>query len=126
MMLAEQPIRRRDMCWVLAAVASFIAMGAAHSQGDAAKHLAPKGELRVAMIMFNSVLVSRGSDGQLGGLSVELANVFGDKLGVPVRLVPYENQVRYNLSIGKDEWDIGFVPRDLSRTSQLAFSDVVL
>ncbi len=85
--------------------------------------IAPKGELRVAVITSNPVLVTRNLEGQLAGVSLDLANALGAKLGIPVRLIPYENIVRYNLSIGKDEWDVGFAPRDLSRTAQLAFGD---
>ena len=40
--------------------------------------------------------------------------------------MPYENPTRYNLSLGKDEWDVAIGPRDLSRTGQLAFSDVFM
>ena len=97
----------------------------AHAQQDAST-VAPKGELRAALITSNPVLVERTSDGQFGGVSVDLANAFAAQLGVPVRLVPYEILVRDNQSIGKDEWDIGFAPRDLSRVGQLAFSDSLL
>lgn len=102
------------------------AAGVAWAQIDAAKRLAPRGELRVAVMALNPVLASRAVDGQFGGVSVDLANALGAKLGVSIRLVPYENLVHFNKSIGKDEWDIGFVPRDLSRTRELAFSDVFL
>jgi polar amino acid transport system substrate-binding protein len=72
------------------------------------------------------VLASRTPDGQAGGLAVDVANALGAKLGLPVHLVLYENMARYNQSIGKDEWDVGFAPRDLSRVAQLAFSDPFL
>jgi len=98
----------------------------ASAQQRAGASVAPKGELRVALIMSNQVLVTRSLDGKLAGVSVDLANAFGAELGIPVRLVPYENIVRYNQSIGKDEWDVGFAPRDLSRTAQLAFSDTFM
>ena len=64
--------------------------------------LAPKGELRAGLIASNPVLVTRGADGQIGGVSVELARALAGKLGVPVRLIPYENPARYNESLGKD------------------------
>ena len=59
-----------------------------HAQNDAATRLAPKGELRAGLIASNPVLVTRGADGQLGGVSVELARALAGKLGVPVRLIP--------------------------------------
>jgi polar amino acid transport system substrate-binding protein len=114
--------------WLILAALLAATLGSvslAHAQQDAST-VAPKGELRAALITSNPVLVERTPDGQFAGVSVDLANAFAAQLGVPVRMVPYENLVRYNQSIGKDEWDIGFAPRDLSRVGQLAFSDSFL
>ena len=99
---------------------------AARAQSEALTKLAPKGELRAALIVSNPVLVTRGSDGQLGGVSVELARSLATKLGVSIRLIPYENPARYNESLGKDEWDVGLAARDPSRGEHLAFSDVFM
>jgi len=96
---------------------------ATDAEDRTAANFAPKGELRVAVITSMPALVTRNLEGQLTGVTVDLANAFASTLGVPVRLVPYENIVHYNQSIGRDEWDVGFAPRDLSRTGQLAFSD---
>src|SRR5947209_13256703 len=98
----------------------------ANAQKDPAKRLAPKGELRAGLIASNPVLVTRGADGQLGGVSVELARALAAKLGIPVRLMPYENPARYNESLGKDEWDIGLAARDPSRAEHLVFSEVFM
>jgi len=88
--------------------------------------LAPAGELRAALIVSNPVLVTRGADGELGGVSVEMARALAARIGVAVRLMPYENPARYNESLGKDQWDIGFAARDPSRGGDLAFSDVFM
>jgi polar amino acid transport system substrate-binding protein len=101
-------------------------IGQASAQSDAATLLAPKGELRAALIASNPVLVTRGADGQPGGVSVELARALAARLGVPVRLMPYENPARYNESLGKDQWDVGVAARDPSRGEHLAFSDVFM
>jgi polar amino acid transport system substrate-binding protein len=103
-----------------------LCMGQTHAQTGAASQLASKGELRAALIVSNPVLVIRGADGQLGGVSVELARALAAKLHVPVRLIPYENPARYNESLGKDEWDVGLAARDPSRAEYLAFSDVFM
>ena len=100
-------------------------VGQMYAQVEGALH-ASKGELRAALIASNPVLVTRGADGQLGGVSVELARALAVKLNVPVRLIPYENPARYNESLGKDEWDIGLAARDPSRAEFLAFSDVFM
>src|SRR5436305_8169413 len=101
-------------------------VGQMYAQAEDAAQLAPKGELRAALIASNPVLVTRGADGQLGGVSVELARALAAKLGVPVRLMPYENPARYNESLGKDEWDVGLAARDPSRAEHLVFSDVFM
>ena len=120
------PEKRSSWLILAALLAAMLgSVSLAHAQQDAST-VAPKGELRAALITSNPVLVERTSDGQFAGVSVDLANAFAAQLGVPVRLVPYENLVRYNQSIGKDEWDIGFAPRDLSRVGQLVFSDSFL
>jgi len=84
--------------------------------------LFPTGKLRVALIASNPVLVTRGADGSLGGVSVSLARALAARLGVPVELKPYDNPVRYNESLASDDWDIGLAARDPSRAEHLAFS----
>ena len=98
----------------------------APAQTEAASRLAPKGELRAALIASNPVLVTRSADGQLGGVTVELARALAARLGIPVRLVPYDNPARYNESLGKGEWEIGLAARDPARAEYLAFSDVFM
>src|SRR5213080_5074205 len=110
----------------LVALVGCAGIGQVSAQNDAAALLAPKGELRAAVIVSNPVLVTRTPDGQLGGVSVELARALAAKLGASVRLVPYENPARYVESLGKDEWDIGLAGRDPSRAEYLAFSDVFM
>ena len=118
---ASQKILRVSALLLVAAVLGCATATDAEERTGA--NVAPKGELRVAVITSMPVLVTRNLEGQLTGVTVDLANAFASTLGVPVRLVPYENIVHYNQSIGRDEWDVGFAPRDLSRTGQLAFSD---
>ena len=117
-------MKRRDFFAGLGGAAAMPLIACA--QSDVATRLAPAGELRAALIASNPVLVTRGGDGQLGGVSVEMARAFAVKLGVPVRLMPYENPARYNESLGKDAWDIGLAARDPSRGEYPAFSDVFM
>ena len=117
-------MRRREF---IGGLCGTVAMPlAAHTQTDATARLAPTGELRAALIASNPVLVTRAADGALGGVSVELARAFATKLGVPTRLIPYDNPARYNESLGKDAWDIGLAARDPSRGEHLAFSEVFM
>jgi polar amino acid transport system substrate-binding protein len=78
-------------------------------------HISPTGKLRVALIASNPVLVTRDSDGSLGGVSVSLARTLAARLGVPIELKPYDNPARYNESLASDDWDIGLAARDPAR-----------
>jgi polar amino acid transport system substrate-binding protein len=109
----------------LLTAALWFSIGRAAAQ-PADTRIAPKGELRAALQTFNPLLVSRSAEGEFSGVSVDLATALGKKLGVPVKWVPYDNIARYNQSLGKDEWDVAFSPRDLSRIGQLAFSDAIM
>lgn len=111
---------------LLALTASILAARPLHAQTDLAQRLAPKGELRAAIVVSDPVLVTRNLQGQLSGVLVDIANALATKLGVRLHLVPYENVVRYNESIGKDEWDIALALRDLSRIGRLGFSATLL
>jgi polar amino acid transport system substrate-binding protein len=84
--------------------------------------LSPTGKLRVALIASNPVLVTRNTDGSLGGVSVSVARTLAARLGVPVELKPYDNPARYNESLATDDWDIGLAARDPSRAEHLGFS----
>src|ERR1041385_2983040 len=124
MLLYAGPVmRRREFLNVLVGTVAAFPV-AARAQSEAVTILAPRGELRAALIISNPVLVTRGAEGRPGGVSVELARALATKLGVSIRLMSYENPARYNESLGKDEWDIGLAARDPSRGEHLAFSDV--
>jgi polar amino acid transport system substrate-binding protein len=84
--------------------------------------LCPIGKLRAATIVSNPVLVTRRSDGTLGGVSVTVARALAAHLGVPIELKPYDNPARYNESLDTDQWDVGLAARDPSRADYLAFS----
>ena len=84
--------------------------------------LCPTGKLRAALIASNPVLVTRGTNGSLGGVSVTIARMLAARLGVPIELTPYDNPARYNESLATDDWDIGLAARDPTRAEHLAFS----
>ena len=70
--------------------------------------------------------MTRNPEGQLSGILVDISNALAANLGVTVSFISYDNLVHYNQSIGKDQWDIALVARDLSRIERLAFSETFL
>lgn len=111
---------------IVALVLLLETVGSAPAQDGAAATLAPTGELRVAIQVWNPVLTTRSLDGKFSGVSVDLADAFAAKLGVPVKFVTYENQVHYNRGAATNEWDIGLTARDLSQSGTVAFSNTVM
>jgi polar amino acid transport system substrate-binding protein len=112
------------ICGVFFATMQFVS-GFAHAQ-DAGAPIRPADTLRVAVQAYNPALVVRTRDGEFNGVAVDLANALGKKRGQMIKFVPYDDPVHYNQSINKDEWDVAIAPRDLSRGSQLGFSEPLL
>jgi polar amino acid transport system substrate-binding protein len=116
----------RAVMGALALITSLVATSHVHAQSGQPQNLTPKGELRMAFIMSNTALVKRTPEGQFSGILFDLANALATKLGVPLHPIAYANIERYNLSIGKGEWDVALAPRDLSRLERLGFSEPIL
>jgi polar amino acid transport system substrate-binding protein len=120
-----KPQRKADAIMRLIAAVALSGMWLSQLHAQSAT-LTPKGDLRVGLQTYNSALISQSQQGEFNGVAADLANKLASKLGVSARLVPYDTAVHFNQSIGKDQWDVAFIPRDLSRTGQLAFSEPIL
>src|SRR5438045_118016 len=85
--------------------------------------LAPKGKLRVGLIMSNQVLVSKDArTGEIGGMTVELGRALAYRLGVSFEAVQYPNPAALVKSFNEDEWDIAFLAYDPARAQEVTFS----
>ena len=85
--------------------------------------LAPKGKLRVGLIMSNQVLVSKDArTGEIGGVTVDLGKALAQRLGVPFEAVQYPNPVALVKSFSDDEWDVAFLAYDPVRAQEVTFS----
>jgi polar amino acid transport system substrate-binding protein len=85
--------------------------------------LAPRGKLRVGLIMSNQVLVSKDArTGELRGVTVDLGQALARRLGVPFEAVQYPNPVALVKSFNEDQWDIAFLAYDPARAQEVAFS----
>lgn len=93
------------------------------SAAEAATSLVPTGRLRAAINLGNSVLAQRdAASGELGGVSVVLANELGARLGVPVELVTYRSAGMVFDAVERDEWDIAFLAIEPERAEKVFFS----
>ncbi len=84
--------------------------------------LAPSGTLRAAINLGNPVLARRDADGQLGGVSTELARALARRLGLPLALIPFEGAGNVVNATADDVWDIAFLARDPLRAEQIGFT----
>ncbi len=90
---------------------------------DVASQLAPTGALRVGLNLGNTLLTRRDpAGGDPGGVAVDLGRELARRIGVPVRLVPYDNTGGLGSSIGSGAWDIAFFAIEAARAKQVDFS----
>ncbi|MEA1028048.1 transporter substrate-binding domain-containing protein [Pseudomonas sp. N-137] len=86
--------------------------------------LAPGGELRVAINLGNPVLAQRDeATGNLGGVSVALANALANELGVAVKLAPYDAAGKVFAALEEGLWDLAFLAIEPVRAEKIAFSN---
>jgi polar amino acid transport system substrate-binding protein len=85
--------------------------------------LAPTGVLRAGINMSNFLLVvDKTSSGDPIGPSPSMALAIADKLGVPLKLVPYSNPSAVAAAAGKNEWDIGNIGAEPQRAEVMDFT----
>lgn len=112
---------RRRVLAPLVMIAIHIA-GSASAQSSGIAEIAPSGRLRSALIGSNPVLVTRRVDGTVGGVSVELAKLIAERLGVSFEPVVYPDTDSYAKSFGTGQWDIAIGPRTPVAESHSDFS----
>ncbi len=85
--------------------------------------LAPHGVLRAAINMSNFLLVTgRTAAGDPEGVSPSIAAAIADRLGVPVKYVPFPKPGELADQAGKDVWDIGNIGAEPARAEKIAFT----
>jgi polar amino acid transport system substrate-binding protein len=88
-----------------------------------ASELAPHGVLRAAINMGNFLLVtSRTPSGDPAGVSPDMAAAIAERLGVPVKYVPYAKPGELADAAGSDAWDIGLIGAEPARAEKIAFT----
>lgn len=113
---------RRRVLAVLVMLMIHIAGSASGQSPGIGTEIAPSGKLRPALIGSNPVLVTRRADGTVGGVSVELAKLIAERLGVSFEPVVYQDTESYAKSFGTGQWDIAIGPRTPVAESHSDFS----
>jgi polar amino acid transport system substrate-binding protein len=85
--------------------------------------LAPHGVVRAAINMGNFLLVTgRSASGDPEGVSPSMARAIADRLGVPVKYVPFPKPGELADQTGQDVWDIGLIGAEPARAEKIAFT----
>jgi len=91
---------------------------------DLAKQFAPAGVLRVGVLMVSYFAIE--DNGALKGVVPDLGNELARRLGVPARLIKYENPVAVIDAFRKGELDVTFIGITADRAAAFDFGPVVL
>jgi len=85
--------------------------------------LAPTGVLRAGINMSNFLLVTgRSASGDPEGVSPSMAKAVADRLGVPVRYVPFPKPGLLADAADDNVWDIGLIGAEPQRAEKIAFT----
>lgn len=124
---------RRRVIAALAAMGAgaLAAMGAGALAGCAAvaredpavvAAIAPLGRLRACINLGNPILAQRAADGEVQGVSVDLAREFARQLGVAADLVVVDAALRAVQAVAGGAADIGFFAVDPQRAQGVRFT----
>ena len=95
----------------------------ADSTSVARSELAPTGTLRVALNMSNFLLTATDPvSGEPGGIAADLGRELGQRLGVPVALLPYPNPGTLADAAPTGVWDVGFLGAEPQRAHAIDFT----
>jgi polar amino acid transport system substrate-binding protein len=90
---------------------------------QARAELAPTGVLRAGINMSNFLLVTgKTPDGDPDGVSPDMARAVAERLGVPLKLVPFKNPGELADAAVEDLWDIGNIGAEPERARTILFS----
>jgi polar amino acid transport system substrate-binding protein len=85
--------------------------------------LAPTGVLRAGINLSNFLLVTgRSASGDPEGVAPDMAKAVADRLGVPVRYVPFAKPGLLADAVDDNVWDIGLIGAEPQRAEKIAFT----
>jgi polar amino acid transport system substrate-binding protein len=90
---------------------------------EAIAELAPHGVLRAGINMGNFLLVTgKSPSGDPAGVAPDMAREIAERLGVPVKYVPFARPGELADAAGTDVWDIGLIGAEPARAERIAFT----
>ena len=90
---------------------------------DAKSELAPTGVLRAGINLSNFLLVTgKSAAGDPEGVAPDMAREIAQRLGVPVKYVPYKTPGELADMGGTGAWDIGLIGAEPQRAEKIAFT----
>ncbi len=90
---------------------------------EAIAELAPHGVLRAGINMGNFLLVTgKTPSGDPAGVAPDMAREIAERLGVPVKYVPFARPGELADAAGNDVWDIGLIGAEPARAEKIAFT----
>src|SRR6476620_3814026 len=85
--------------------------------------LAPTGALRAGINMSNFLLVTgKTPSGDPDGVSPDMARAIAERLGVPVKLIPFKSPGELGDQAGNNVWDIGNIGAEPQRAQTINFT----
>ncbi len=90
---------------------------------EVVSQLAPTGTLRAGINLSNFLLVTgKSAAGDPEGVSPDMAREIANRLGVPVKYVPYKTPGELADAAGSAAWDIGLIGAEPQRAQAIAFT----
>ena len=115
-------VTRRTFCAAGAAALAGCASSPAASSAAARSELGSTGALRAAINFGNPILATRGEGGQPRGVSVDLAQEAGRRLGLPVELVTFNSAGNVVEAVKDRKVDLAFVAIDPVRAADMEYT----
>src|SRR5215468_9824887 len=88
--------------------------------------IAPTGKLRVAIAISpaGGAFWSTKTETGYAGVPVDLGKEMAAQLGVPVEYVVHQNSGQIVDAVGKNTWDVTFLPKDPEREGRMSFGPI--
>ncbi|GJG94718.1 ABC transporter substrate-binding protein [Cupriavidus pauculus] len=113
---------RRALCIGTALALAGCASRPATADADARAQLTGTGKMRVAINLGNPILASRASNGDLQGVSVDLAREAARRLGVTPDLIAFQSAGSVVEAVKSKQVDLAFVAIDPVRGADIDYT----